>query len=361
MGISTYRIESEAAVAVLEGLDLVVVVIFIGEVVVKVAAEGATPLQYFRNAWNVFDFTIVVVGLLPFEGGAVKALRLVRLLRVLKLVRALPKLRILVMGLFLSMSSIAYIGLLLMLLFYLFAVLGVSVFGQNDPVHFGTLHFALLTLFRCATLEDWTDVMYINMFGCSVYGYDGMEDLCVANTEMPVISVGYFVTFTILSSMMILNLFIGVITSSMAEAKSDLSDEADALADAEAAPAQVKPLEERLVEEKEALTRELLVIADELTLCAELEALRKRQPSAAAGDGSASSAALAAEATDEGDEHWMTPADDEGFVVEAEPGGTELRQRAVSDMGAIERDEHKATPEQHHMGTGAAGDMESKA
>lgn len=55
--------------------------------------------------------------------------------------------------------------MLLMLLFYLFAVLGVSVFGLNDPIHFGSLHMAFITLFRCATLEDWTDVMYINMYG----------------------------------------------------------------------------------------------------------------------------------------------------------------------------------------------------
>ena len=90
-----------------------------------------------QNGWNVFDFVIITVGLLPFGGQAVTVLRLVRLLRVLKLVRALPKLRILVMGLLKSLSSIAYIGLLLLLLFYLYAVLGVSFFGANDPVHFG--------------------------------------------------------------------------------------------------------------------------------------------------------------------------------------------------------------------------------
>jgi len=64
-----------------------------------------------------------------------------------------------------SVASHRYIGMLLMLLFYLFAVLGVSVFGLNDPIHFGSLHMAFITLFRCATLEDWTDVMYINMYG----------------------------------------------------------------------------------------------------------------------------------------------------------------------------------------------------
>ena len=54
-----------------------------------------------------------------------------------------------------------YIGLLLGLLFYLYAVLGTTIFGTNDPHHMGTLHIATLTLFRCATLEDWTDIMYI--------------------------------------------------------------------------------------------------------------------------------------------------------------------------------------------------------
>jgi len=103
-------------------LDFIVLIIFIVEIVVKLIAEGNQPLDFFRDAWNVFDFLIVAVGLMPFGGNAVTALRLVRLLRVLKLVRALPKLRILVMGLLKSMSSIAYIGLLLGLLFYLYAV-----------------------------------------------------------------------------------------------------------------------------------------------------------------------------------------------------------------------------------------------
>jgi len=69
------------------------------------------------------------------------------------------------MGLLQSMSSIAYIGLLLGMLFYLYAVVGVSMFGVNDPVHMGTLHITLLTLFRCATLEDWSDIMYIATTG----------------------------------------------------------------------------------------------------------------------------------------------------------------------------------------------------
>ena len=97
------------------------------------------------------------------------------------------------------------------------------MFGKNDPIHMGTLHIASLTLFRCATLEDWTDVMYIAMEGCENYGYDGNEELCTNNNPTPLMSVIYFCSFIILSSMMILNLFIGVITSSMQDAKTELS------------------------------------------------------------------------------------------------------------------------------------------
>lgn len=119
VGIQTYSLTDEGLVSTLEAIDAVILWIFIFELVVKFLAEGRRPHYFFKDAWNIFDFLIVLVGVMPFGGNAVTALRLVRLLRVLKLVRALPRLRILVMGLLKSMSSIAYIGLLLMLLFYL--------------------------------------------------------------------------------------------------------------------------------------------------------------------------------------------------------------------------------------------------
>lgn len=206
-------------------IDTAIMWIFIVEIIIKFIAEGKRPWKFFNDTWNVFDFAVVAVGLMPFGSNAVTALRLVRLLRVLKLVRALPKLRILVMGLLKSMSSIAYIGLLLLMLFYLYAVLGVSLFGPNDPVHMSTLHITFLTLFRCATLEDWTDVMYTGMYGCEFWGYGGREDACVASQGKPLTAVLYFASFVVLANMMILNLFIGVITGSMSEAKQTLEEE----------------------------------------------------------------------------------------------------------------------------------------
>ena len=66
-----------------------------------------------------------------------------------------------------GIGSIGYIAIILVLFFYVFAIIGMIVFKKNDPWHFGTLPYAMLSLFRASTLEDWTDIMYINMYGCA--------------------------------------------------------------------------------------------------------------------------------------------------------------------------------------------------
>merc|ERR1719502_1149805 len=106
---------------------------------------------------------------IPFEGGSVKLLRLLRLMRVIKLVRKVPQLQMIVMGLIGGFKSIGYIMLLLFLVFYLFAIIGIYAFKGNDPWHFGSLPVAMNTLFRMSTLEDWTDVMYTNIYGCASF------------------------------------------------------------------------------------------------------------------------------------------------------------------------------------------------
>ena len=58
------------------------------------------------------------------------------------------------------------------------ACLGTFLFRENDPIHFESLHISLLSLFRVATLEDWTDIMYTAIYGCQNYGYSGAKDLC---------------------------------------------------------------------------------------------------------------------------------------------------------------------------------------
>ena len=158
-------------------LDTVILIIFILEVVIKTIAEFDKPWQYFwknkaLQGWNTFDFIVVLGSLLPFGGSLITILRLLRLLRVLKLLKAFPQLQVIVGALIATASSIMYIGIVLILVFYIMGILGMMFFKDNDPWHFGTLHMSMLTLFRCSTLEDWTDVMYINMFGSCNYNHN---------------------------------------------------------------------------------------------------------------------------------------------------------------------------------------------
>ncbi|NOQ73982.1 MAG: ion transporter [Crocinitomix sp.] len=251
VGIATYAEFSTKHESILEILNLTVLIIFIIEIVVKIVAEGNKPWRYFFDAWNVFDFIIVAAAFLPFGGSSVAILRLLRLLRVLKLIKALPKLQMLVGALLKSIPSMGYVSILLLLLFYIYAVAGVFFFGENDPTHFSDLQTSMLSLFRVVTLEDWTDIMYINMYGCANYGYDGSMEICVNSTANAAGSVIFFVSFVLIGTMIFLNLFIGVIMNGMDEAKADMAL-SDKIASGEA-KTNVDDLENKLQEMQELL------------------------------------------------------------------------------------------------------------
>lgn len=232
VGMATYPEFAAENESTLEILNKIVLGIFIIEVVVKLVAEVPKPWNYFKDAWNVFDFIIVAAAFMPFGGSSIAVLRLLRLLRVLKLIKALPKLQMLVGALLKSIPSMGYVSILLLLLFYIYAVAGVFFFGENDPIHFENLQTSMLSLFRVVTLEDWTDVMYINMFGCENYGYDGNMELCTMSSGSPGGSAFFFVSFVLIGTMIFLNLFIGVIMNGMDEARVEM-DAAEAAAKAE--------------------------------------------------------------------------------------------------------------------------------
>lgn len=221
VGIATYTEFAERHHVLLELLNKIILWIFVAEVVIKMVAEGKKPWRYFNDGWNVFDFIIVAAAFMPFGGSSVAVLRLLRLLRVLKLVKALPKLQLLVNALLKSIPSMGYVSILLLLLFYIYAVAAVFFFGANDPIHFENLQMSMLSLFRVVTLEDWTDVMYISMYGCENYGYDGNMNLCTNSSAHPIGAAIFFVSFVLFGTMIILNLFIGVIMNGMDEAREE--------------------------------------------------------------------------------------------------------------------------------------------
>jgi voltage-gated sodium channel len=167
-------------------------------------------------------------------------LRLLRLLRVLRLVHALPRLQILVSALLKSIPSMAYVAIFLGLLFYVYGVAGVFLFGQNDPARFGTLGTAMLSLFTVVTLEGWAELMYFQLYGCEAMA-DGASAVasCKASAAQPVAAPIYFITFILFGTMIVLNLFIGIIMNSMQEAAVETARAEEAKARAkggEAAP-----------------------------------------------------------------------------------------------------------------------------
>lgn len=186
--------------------DALVLAVFIIEAALKITAQGR---RYFADGWNVFDFLIVTICCLPLDAHFAAVLRLVRAIRLLRLVSALPKLQLLVGALLKSLGAMGYVGLLLGLMFYIYAVAGIHLFGAHDAKHFGSFPAALLTLFQMITLDDWGNI-YADTRAAS-----------------PIVTGVYFVSFIMLGTMIMLNLFIGVITSSMTEMHAEL-DKQDA-------------------------------------------------------------------------------------------------------------------------------------
>ena len=231
VGMQTYKEFEAENHALLSTLDTVILWIFVLEAAIKIISKGKRPLDYFKDPWNVFDFTIVVVCFLPIGGKFIPVLRLARVLRVLKLVSAIPRLQILVNAVLKSIPSIGYVFLLGILHFYIYGCMATFLFSDNDPVHFRNLQTSMLSLFRAVTLEDWTDLMYINMYGSANYGYDestyaalaniGITEDKVVSTASPLAAGAFFVSFILTGAMIVLNLFVGVMLTGMDEAKKE--------------------------------------------------------------------------------------------------------------------------------------------
>lgn len=223
VGVETYPEMEKRYHSLLDIFDFIIIAIFSAEILLKIVAEGMKPWRYFQDGWNVFDFLIVAACFLPFDNQYVTVLRLVRLLRALRLLSAFPKLQILVSAIFKSLPSMGYVWVLMGVLFYVYAVAGVLLFGKNDPLHFGNLSSSLLSLFQVSTLEGWPDILNVQMYGCDKVGYDNFKSLCLAPSVAPW-APAYFITFILFGTFVLVNLLIGVIINGMEEAREELRE-----------------------------------------------------------------------------------------------------------------------------------------
>ena len=176
--------------------------IFIVEAALKIFARWPRPDNYFRDGWNIFDFSIIVLSLIPATGSFAIIARMARLLRLLRLVSAVPELRLIVATLVRSIPGMLHIVVLMSLMVYVYAIIGWQLFHEHDPEHWRNLGIALLSLFRILTLEDWTDIMYKAM-------------------EYHPLTWMYFVSFVVFGTFVVINLFIAVVINNLDEAKQE--------------------------------------------------------------------------------------------------------------------------------------------
>jgi voltage-gated sodium channel len=217
IGIETYPDIASRYRDLIVLIDRFIIACFVLEIGLKIIAFGNKPFMFFKDPWNVFDFIIVAVCLIPSDDTHFFAVfRILRVLRILRMITFLPKLRLLIGALLKSIPSMGYVVLLIAILFYVYAIVGVFVFGATDPLHFGDLHHTMVTLFKVLTLEGWIDIMNTHILGPASEGH------------LQIVSFWpflYFASFILIGAMIIMNLFIGVIMNSMDESQKELSQE----------------------------------------------------------------------------------------------------------------------------------------
>lgn len=194
--------------------------LFVIEIGLKLLANWPRPWRFFHDPWHIFDFVVVGLCVIPGMVATAPVLRLGRMLRALRMITILPELRLIVSALMNSLPRVSYVGLLLFLHFFVYSVLGVTLFGKNDPGHFGSLLRAALTLFSVITLEGWVELMYTQMLGSAEHASNLPMTGALSHAE-PLWAPLFFVTFILLGTMIIMNLFVGVIVNGVQEASDD--------------------------------------------------------------------------------------------------------------------------------------------
>lgn len=199
----------------LQFADIFVTIYFIFEIAIKMAAEKKF-INFFKSGWNVFDFVIVVITLLPLEQSGFAAIaRMLRVFRVLRLFTARPELKAIIDMLIKAIPSIIDIVILMFIIFYIYAIVGNFYFHDFESGLWKDFLVSMLTLFRVLTFEDWTDVMYEAM---EVYPWAWV----------------YFVSFVIIAAFVFFNLFVAVIIGEMqklqeAEMKEEIHEDSKKL------------------------------------------------------------------------------------------------------------------------------------
>lgn len=208
--------------------------VFIVEAALKLLAQWPRSWRYFRDGWNIFDFLVIVFALVPATGQFAMIARLARLLRVVRLISAIRDLRLIVAALVRAIPSVGHVIMLMSIVVYIYAIMGYHLFHELDPARWGNLGLSVLTLFNIITLDNWTNVMNTAM---RHYPWAWM----------------YFVSFVVVGTFVVINMFIAIIINSLDDAKRERPPEIEGpvsreqlMQEIRAARATLERLEKRL-------------------------------------------------------------------------------------------------------------------
>jgi voltage-gated sodium channel len=234
LGLETNKSLMASYGAVLQALDHVILAVFVVEIAARVVVHR---LEFFRDPWSVFDFIVIGIALVPAT-ETFSVLRSLRVLRVLRLITGVPTLRRVVAGLLAALPGMGSIVFLIGLIYYVFGVMATKLFGDDYPALFGTLPDSLFTLFTVMTLEGW------------------VNDVAKPVMEKHPYAWVFFISYIVVTTFMVLNLFIGVVVNAMQ-------------AEASKAEAVEREAEREMIQEEAAP-----VLAEVKSLRAEVAALR---------------------------------------------------------------------------------------
>jgi voltage-gated sodium channel len=193
LGLETSPAVMAYAGPTLLALDKLILAVFVVEIAIKLFAQGAS---FFRRGWNVFDFLVVGIALVP-ASGPLAILRALRILRVLRLLSMMPRLRLVVEALLHSLPGIGSIALLMVVIYYVAAVMATGLFGATHPDWFGSVWHSMYTLFQVMTLESWSMGIVRPVMESHPYAWL------------------FFIPFILVATFTVLNLFIAIIVDAM--------------------------------------------------------------------------------------------------------------------------------------------------
>ena len=228
LGMETSPYLMERAGPLIVTIDRLCLSIFAIEIALKLIAHGG---RFFRNGWNIFDFVIVGIALVPAAQG-LSVLRALRILRVLRVISVAPSLRRVVEGFVTALPGMGSVFLLMAIIFYIGSVMATKLFATSFPQWFGTLGQSAYSLFQIMTLESWS--MGIVRPVMEVYPYAWV----------------FFVPFIMVTTFAVVNLLVGLIVNSMQDAH---AEETNAATDSyrDQVLARLEAIEQRLSDKDE--------------------------------------------------------------------------------------------------------------